>query len=62
MPSTLNCALKVALQDAEIIFSYLSNPNNLADSDGEHVRAILARSGHHLVIHAQDLIEESEAG
>jgi len=46
------------LQDVEIILSHLSNPNNLADSDGEHVRAILAETGVQKLHSAQDLIDQ----
>lgn len=53
-------SLKEALQDIEIILNHLADPNNLSDSDGEHVRAILARTGHQKVIQVQDLIEAAQ--
>lgn len=62
MPVKLQESLKESLQDIEVILNYLSDPNNLSDSDGEHVRAILAKTGHQKVVHVQDLLEADETG
>jgi len=56
--ATVPPELKEALEDLEIILNHLSNPNNLSGSDGEHVRAILAQSGHKKLARAYDLIEQ----
>ncbi len=62
MASTLPESLKESLQEIEIIFNYLADANNLSDCDGEHVRAILARTGHEKVIRVQNMMETSETG
>lgn len=57
-PSSLD-NLSKTLQDIEVIFNFLSDANNLSGADGEHVRAILARSGYEKVMHAQNLVDEA---
>jgi len=50
-------AAKKALQDIDLILSYLSNPEALADADGELIRAQLAEHGRNKLVQAQDALQ-----
>lgn len=58
MPSSVIQTIKENLDEVDVILNHLSDPNNLGGCDGEHVRAILAKSAREKTIEAQELIEK----
>lgn len=57
-PVQITKAIKEHLQDVEVVLNHLSDANNLAGSDGEHVRALLAQTGLQRLAIAYDLVEQ----
>lgn len=45
MAAAITTEVHEALQDLDVILKHLANPNELAGSDGEQVRALLAQHG-----------------
>lgn len=61
MTANVPSRIKDELESIEVILNHLANPHNCAGSDGEHIRAELAQSGHRKVILIQELLEKQPA-